>query len=252
MALEQIKDAQEEPKKVVERTEKKAEVKTEPAVISTPTISLEDVQKLLAEQNAKFEAKLKEVTTQAKVDSKQALIDEEQDDYMDDPATFFVFASSYSILGDKIRGKETIPPNGKIRFTNVLRTRTRGGNNGDKIISVSSHVTHSKTTAEWLRNCTAFGLEIFEDMNTVHSVDADWAQRLVAANSIVQNFSDHAVLSRCKQEGIPISTDLHNLRRELTTVIAKKNEDQYKLALKKRLEKANIEDDRIVTNAKLD
>jgi hypothetical protein len=252
MAIEKVQDAQEEPKKVVERTEKKSQVITESAKVETPTISMEEVHKLLEQQKAEFQAQLKEIKAATSVDSKQALINEEQEDYMDDPATFFVFASSYSILGDKIRGKETLPPNGKIRFTNVLRTRTRGGNNGDKIISISSHVTNSKATAEWLRNCTAFGLEIFEDMNTVHSVDADWAQRLVAANSVVQNFSDHAVLSRCRQEGIPISTDLQNLRRELTTVIAKKNEDQYKHALKKRLEKANIEEDRIVTNAKLD
>jgi len=244
MAIEKVQDAQEEPTKVVERTE----VKTPTAKkdISSPSISMEEVYKLLEEQNERWEERLKQVTTSTKKSSDESLSGEELlGDYMDEPATFFVFATQYSILGDKVRGVETTPPHGKIKFTNVLRSRTRTSN-GEKIISVSSHVTNSKSTAEWLRNCSAFGYEIFEDMNTVQNIDAAWAQRLVASSNVVNNFSDHAVISRCKLEGIPISTDLTELRKTLTTVIAKKNEEQHQLLLNKKLKNSKIEDNRII------
>jgi len=246
MAIEKVQDAQEEPTKVVERTE----VKTPTAKkdISSPSISMEEVYKLLEEQNARWEERLKQVTTTAPVSrtSGEPLSEKELfDDYMDEPATFFVFASQYSIFGDKIRGVETVPPHGKIKFSNVLRSRTRTSN-GEKIISVASHVTNSKSTAEWLRKCSAFGYEIFEDMNTVQNIDAAWAQRLVQSSNIVNNFSDHAVISRCKLEGIPISTDVTELRKTLTTVIAKKNEEQHQELLNKKLRNSKIEDNRII------
>jgi hypothetical protein len=242
MPIEKVQDAQEEPIKVVERTEtKKPVAKTD---ISSPSISMEEVYKLLEEQNARFEERIKSIT-ETKAAAPTDSTDELLNDYMDEPATFFVFATQYSILGDKVRGVETTPPHGKIKFSNVLRTRTRTSN-GEKIISVASHVTNSKSTAEWLRKCSAFGYEIFEDMNTVQNIDAVWAQRLVQSSNVVNNFSDHAVISRCKLEGIPISTDIPELRRTLTTMIAKKNDEQYKELLNKKLKNSKIEDNRII------
>lgn len=242
MAIEKVQDVKEEPKKVAQRTEEVKPV-AEKKDVSAPGLTLDDVRKLLAEQQAEFDKKLAAIKSKSKEESVEEI--DALDDYMDEPATFFVFSTSYAIFGDKKRGKEMLPPNGKIKFTNVIRTRTRT-NNGEKIISVSSHVTHSKSTAEWIRNCSAFGYEIFEDMNTVKSIDAAWAQQLVQSSNIVNNFSDHAVISRCKQEGIPISSDLNDLRRKLTTVIAKQNEEQKSRLLSRKLEAANIQENRIV------
>lgn len=244
MALEKVNKDVNEPveKKVVERKEEKV------TDISAPSISLEQVRELLAEQAKQFEKKIEDLKTNAPTNKDiNGTVATSVDDYMDEPATFFVFATAYSIFGDKVRGIETTPPNGQIKFSNVLRTRQRTSN-GEKIISISSHVTNSRAVAEWLRNCSAFGYEIFEDMNTVKNIDAAWAQQLVASSNIVNNFSDHAVISRCKQEGIPISTDLTDLRRKLTTLIAKQNEQQHKDLLEKKLRAANIEENRIVTN----
>ena len=240
MALKRVNEDANEPK--VE--ERKEEVKV--TDISVPSISFEDVKKLLAEQEAKFEERLKKLQAPKK-ETLEDLTDEEyiaslEDDWLDEPATFFVFASSYGLYGDKVRGKFTKPPHGPIKFKNVYRTRQRNSN-GEKIISVSSVVLRSKAQAEYIRSCSAFGFEIFEDMNAVKSIDAAWAQKLVESSNVVSNFSDAAVIARCKQEGLPISQDIVGLRRELTTLLAKKNEEQHKFLLENKLRKANIDPD---------
>lgn len=239
MALKKVEDANEP--KVVERTE---EIKV--TDISTPSISFDDVKKLLAEQEAKFEARIKKLQSK-KEDTLEDLNDEDyidslQDDWLEEPATFFVFASSYGLYGDKVRGKFTKPPHGAIKFKNVYRTRQRNSN-GEKIISVSSAIITSKAQADYIRSCSAFGFEIFEDMNSVKSIDAAWAQKLVESSNVVSNFSDAAVVARCKQEGLPISQDIIGLRRELTTLIAKKNEEQHKFLLENKLRKATVDPD---------
>jgi hypothetical protein len=246
MALKRVNEDVNEPQ-VSQRKEEVKETQVERVDISQPTISLAEVQKLLADQEKRWEERLNKLKTTADVIN-ESVNDEEyinnlSNDWMEEPATFFVFSSTYGLYGDKVKGKFTAPPHGAIKFSNVIRTRQRTSN-GEKIISVSSCKVHSKATAEYIRSCSAFGFEIFEDMDSIKNIDATWAQKLVESSNVVSNFSDQAVIARCKQEGIQMSTDITGLRRELTTLLAKRNAEQHRNLVEAKLRNANVDENK--------
>jgi len=145
------------------------------------------------------------------------------DDYLEDPVTFFAFSAVYSIYGDKRRGKESLPPSGEgVKFTKLYRY-SKGGNTGRNVqmVSLSQAVVRSRSTAEWLRNHTLFGIKFFENIKKASGVDVSLAEKMAEANNLVSGLGDHAVIQRAKLEGVDLSNpDLSLIRKQLTEKLA--------------------------------
>lgn len=158
----------------------------------------------------------------------EALIEEGYEnpveDYLEEPAVFFAFSSTYGIYGDKRYNKEVLPPrNEAIRFEKLYRYKKNsgGGGRGNTVISVSQAVVRSKATAEWLRDHSLFGIKVFEDAGKAQNVNVTLAEKMAEMNSVVTTMSDHDVIQRATREEIPISSgDISLLRKQLVRKLA--------------------------------
>jgi hypothetical protein len=146
------------------------------------------------------------------------------DDYLEKPAVFFSFSSTYSIYGDKRYGRESVPPRKEpIKFSQLYRYKQQGSK-GVEVISVSQAVVRSKATYDWLVNHSLFNIKFFENIDKAQSVNVTLADKMVGANAVVSSMNDHQVIERCQRENIPIKTgDIAGLRKELIRVIAEQD-----------------------------
>jgi hypothetical protein len=173
-----------------------------------------------------------------------------EDDWLESPAVFFAYSINFSIHGDKRLGKDIQSPQGAIRFKPIIRSK-RQTQKGVEVISVSSVKIHSKAVAEWLRTHSSFGIAFFENMESALNIDSGWAQRLIEANQSIQRLSDQQIIARSRQEGLPISTDPVQMRKDLvehiaTRSIKKHNELQYG-----KLRNSVVEGDRQIEERKI-
>lgn len=215
-------------------TETKEE-KTDQA--SEPSVPLSEVKTLLSdfkkEMELDFERKLKERLdaerkhTEAKreVAQKQEHGKEVIDDYLEKPVTFFSYHSSYSFHGDMRMGRESLPPGGKIKFKNLIRTRRRG-ERGVQVISISVANIQSRSQVEFMRTSPLYGIIFHESMDQSLTVDAMWAQKLVEAHQQVGRMSDQDIIARCTVEKINLSTDIQLMRKLLTERVAERSKAQ--------------------------
>lgn len=144
------------------------------------------------------------------------------DDYLDVPAVFFSFSFEYSCHADVRNGKESLPPLGQfVKFKKLYRYNRKGAaGRGVETISVSQATIRSKSTAEWLRKHTLFGIKFFENINDVKSVDVTLAEKMAESSARVSSMSDLQVIERSRAEGIPTNADLDQLRKELIQKLA--------------------------------
>lgn len=151
------------------------------------------------------------------------------DDYLEYPAVFFSFSSEYAIHADIRNGRESLPPlNDFIKFKRLYRYSRKGAGRAVETVAVSQATVRSKTTADWLRNHTLFGIKFFENINDVNSIDVTFAEKMAEAASRVSSMSDMQVIERSRNEDIPTHTDLDKLRKELIQKLAKKDIQRVK------------------------
>jgi hypothetical protein len=178
-------------------------------------------ERLSNQFNAKLQ-KLKLGAAKEALESDADYITELEEDWLDIPVVFFAYSINFSIHGDNNRGKSTKPPQGPVRFRPIIRTK-RQGRKGPEIISVSSIKVHSSSVANYLRSHSQFGIAFFENMDSVLNIDSGWAQKLIEANQSIQRLSDQQIIARCRQENIPIGTDIIRMRKALVEGIAEKS-----------------------------
>ena len=212
-----------------------------------PVMTVSAVEEMLRSQEERWSQKLNKLTAMFKHgNAKEELqknadyVAELTDDWLDNPAVFFAYSINYSIHGDKKRGVESTPPQGPVKFEPIVRQK-RAGRRGEEVISVSSVKVHSKSVADYLRNHSQFGIAFFENMDSVLNINAGWAQKLIEANSSIQRLSDQQVIARCKQERIPITTDVTQMRKTLVEKIAERSIAQQENMMYGKLKKAVID-----------
>ena len=77
--------------------------------------------------------------------------------------------------------------------------------------------------------------------NSVLNIDSGWAQRLIEANQSIQRLSDQQVISRCRQEELPIGTDVVKMRKSLVAKVAEKSIKHQEEMRNGKLKRANID-----------
>ena len=198
------------------------------------TMSKDSVQQMILEMQKDFKKELEiRLQEERKLFEGRKTVRENEDygkelvdDYLDKPVTFFSYHSNYTYAGDIRRGRESVPPGGMVKFKNLIRSKRRNGGN-TQVISISTASIHSKELLDFMRQSPYFGIIFHETINQALTIDALWAQKLIEANSQVQRMSDPSVIDRCAQEGIPLSTDIQLMRRQLIDLVAQKAKAQY-------------------------
>lgn len=244
----------EEAPKAVENTTEEEKEATEEVVIEEeditdkePVMTMTAVEEMLQRQEERWKTRLDSLTQKLKFGKAKGELDEAadyvaelEDDWLDTPVVFFAYSFEFSIHGDKKMGKETKPPHGMVKFKPVIRAK-RQGRKGEEIICVSSVKVQSRALAEYLKGHSQFGIAFFENMDAVLNMNTDWAQRLIEANSSIQRLSDQQVISRCRQEGVNIGTDIVAMRKALVQKIAEKSIKHQENMMYGKLKNAVIE-----------
>lgn len=240
-----FEDAPKEEKEVVNTTEVEQENENQEEVESTMPISA--VEKLLKNMEERlsnqFNSKLQKINLGKAKEELAAdgdYVAELEQDWLESPVVFFAYSINFSIHGDKQRGKLTVPPQGAVRFKPVIRTKRKRGKE-EEVISVSSVKIHSKSVVDWLRSHSQFGIAFFENMDSVLNIDSGWAQRLIEANQSIQRLSDQQVIARCRQEELPIGTDVVKMRKALVAKVAEKSIKHQEEMRNGKLKRANID-----------
>lgn len=214
---------------------------SEPAM---PVAAVEGLLKRLEERlTNKFNSQLQKMKldkAKTDLDSDVSYVAELEDDWLEVPVVFFAYSINFSIHGDKQRGQVTAPPQGALRFKPIIRTKRKRGKE-EEVISVSSVKVHSKAVAEWMRNHSHFGIAFFENMDSVLNIDSGWAQRLIEANQSIQSLSDQQIIARCRQENLPIESDIVKMRKSLVALVAEKSIKHQEEMRNGRLKRAVIE-----------
>jgi hypothetical protein len=212
-----------------------------------PVMSVTAVEDMLKNQEERWSQKFNKLLSAVKLGKAKEDLQEGaeyiadlEDDWLDNPAVFFAFSFNFSIHGDKNRGLSTAPPQGAIHFKPIVRTK-RKGRKGEEVISVSSVKVHSKSVANYLRRHSKFGISFFENMDEVFNMNTGWAQKLVEANSSIQNLSDQQIIARCRQEQIPIGSDVPLMRKALVEKVAERAIQRQDDAMYGKLKKAVID-----------
>lgn len=148
------------------------------------------------------------------------------DDFLEVPAIFFSYSTSYVINGDKRRNKVVKAPGEEmVKFRKAYRYERRSASKrGVDIVSTCSVSVQSKALAEWLRGHTLFGIKFFENMSEATNVDVSFAEKMSQVQGVIASMSDMQVIERAKEfEGIKIDTpDTDFIRRQLVEKLARK------------------------------
>jgi len=241
--------SEEVSEKIKEDEEKTIVVKTPEEVAQHNELALLreqlEAQKEVSDKMQKQLAELLKMGAGSIKGAEQTLSSKLADDWIEKPEVFFAFSFRFSIWGDKKEGRESLPPNGAVRFSPIIRSK-RNGNKGVEVISVSHYASNSKSEIEYLKGHSKFGILFYQNQSKVTQMDYVLAQKLAESNNQVQAMNDQQIISRCKSENIDVLTDVATMRSALTEHIAKKNFGIDKSMLYSKIEKGNVENERLV------
>lgn len=205
--------------------------------VTPQSLSNEEMAKMMLEMQSKLDALTAKEKSKPLEDNDVADI---MSDYLEDPAVFFCFSSTWTTLGDKRKGKIVEPPIGPIKFKKFYRRHNKTAR-GTEVISISQFITRSKSEAEWLRSHTLYQIKFFEDIREVKSADVTLAEKMVEQQGVVGKMNDHAVIQRCQSENIPITNNIDELRRSLIKTLAdrslKRDQERSSEILKRNSDK---------------
>lgn len=174
------------------------------------------------------------------------------DDYLEIPITFFSYSIKFRLYGDKRKGKVVGTPTGDaITFEPYYRYNVKNrGRRGTETVSICRATVQSKSTVEWLRNHSQFGIKFFENIKSAVDQDVYLAEKMVQVSNMVSNMGDMKIIDRARQEGINISDpDINNIKQQLIKKIATsqiKSEKNSRLAVAKTL---GTVEEKIISNS---
>lgn len=159
-------------------------------------------------------------------------------DYMSEPKVFYSYRGYYAIYGDKMYGKDIKTPYGTpIVFKYFSSKKIKGDS---RFAQTTLHVCvariHSKKEYEWLKKSSLFNIEFFESSQSMEEVDLTFATKISEINAMISGMSQHQVLSRAEAEGIELSLDIEETKRNLISKLAQKEMATMSAANKKRAE----------------
>lgn len=178
----------------------------------------ESVLKKVAGDNAV----MKELVSSLGKKDYAAQIEFDAADVMEEPAIFFTYAIGMGVMDDTRNGIAIPPPYKRpFHFVHMYR-HERMGRDRKEFINLSACHVSSRKEAEYLRNHSLCGIKFFEDINKVKTIDVQMQDRLVEAHNEISRLSEHEMVTRAKSEGVPYSSDMGTMRKELVFKIAAK------------------------------
>ena len=206
---------------------KASEGKTEDLAKATPaTESEEMVSMSKGELQNWVREQIKEAISIANLKTPPSPEGFDKDDYMVEPTLFFCFKDRHSIYCDKKIYGNTPPPNGPIKFMPLYRYKKKF-TKGEKAITISQYASYSKKEVEWLKQHEDFEVQFFENIDDTYGKNAMLADAMTNISHTINNLSDIDVINRCKNEGIPVSSDNPDKLRKI--LIGKLAEKELKL-----------------------
>lgn len=149
-------------------------------------------------------------------------------DVLEEPVFFFAYKSQYSIFGDKRQGQDLKTPYGTpIKFEKEFRIiKNKNSRYEKEILAVCKAKVLSKKELEFMENHSLRDITFFRDMNTASSTQAAYAEVLSQVSMEMSRMSQHQVVTRARDEGIPASRDIDGMKRELIHLVAKRRFSQ--------------------------
>jgi len=167
------------------------------------------------------------------------------DDYLEVPVVLFCYRFAFSLPSYKYRGKTYKAPNGNIHFKLLHRYKLGDGAQA-KVHAVSAVKVQSRADLEYLRTFPGYGYMIHEKDQGPERIDTMMADFLTKEASRINGMTEHSMIQMCQSEGIGVTTDLAQMKRELITKRATNAMNNYSKLMKAEGEKAA----RMATNAK--
>lgn len=143
-------------------------------------------------------------------------------DYMDTEKLFFAYNFTYFIFGDVRYGQQVGTPYKRPLEFKPLYRYNKGGKGSGDIVSISVARVRSKKEYEFLTNHSLFNIRFFETQGEASEIDKTAADRLAAISGQFTKMTEFEIISRAKQENIPMDTDVNKLKRNLIFKLAKR------------------------------
>lgn len=154
-----------------------------------------------------------------------------------DAVTFCAPFLGYAIADDRRRGHRVLLPYNKqtILFVYQGESRRRTNSKEESLSVFSTYTSQSKKEVKWLREHTFFNTMFYESTAGSKSFDVIKAQKLSRIMTMVSNFELPALIARCKEYGVPISTDKDMMRPMLSMAMAEKELQSEQNVTQRRL-----------------
>jgi len=205
-----------EPEDTAEFDDPDDEPKEEPVIAkpvkSEPKFELtkSELDSLLATMKADI---IKEMS--AKVPAATAVVAEE-DDYDPIGAKFFAHSHFRIIFGYKRNGKEVLPPYEPIKLNHAASwTKSQMGTRETRTVQICMVELHSKKEIEFMRNFPQYNQTVFETLNDAKDVDVFLTDYVNLITPEVVKMDQHQLVQRAQNMGIPVSTNVDDMKRQL-------------------------------------
>jgi hypothetical protein len=165
-------------------------------------------------------------------------------DYDKEGVLFCAYGTGYPIVDDVRNGFPVSTPFHNVIYFQYAGTKrgTRNADGYEELSTFCTYISHSKKEQEWLRQHRFFGLKFFESHVEALSANAEYAQRLVRYIDSLMSQDQDQVLKQCQSYGVPISTDMRNMRIMLAQKMAQAQGDQARKMSEARAQE-NLEED---------
>lgn len=221
-------DADETPLDSETKSESNAPAPEQPKS-DTITMTKAELEKFMQGLEAKITERIK---NEIKSQQPATQLEPEEDDYDEQGTMFFAYSHQHICHGYKLKGKEILPPSGKIVFSHSAKYRKSIlGSNEYRDVQLCSYTSHSKKETAFLRNDPQFGIKIFENINGGDSIDFMMGDYLQKNQIVVSGMSHHAVVQRANAMGIAVSANVDEVRRELVFKLSEQDMNMFKRRL---------------------
>jgi hypothetical protein len=158
------------------------------------------------------------------------------DDYLKEGVVFCAPFTMYAIADDRRKGHVVrLPYNKESIFFKYQGTRKNVSGKQTSLASFSTYTSYSKKEAEWLRNHTMFNVMFYESSNQAISVDVVRAQKLARIMTSLAAFEMPSILSRCKENDVPIGTDIGVMKAALAQKMLEREMASERTSIQNRL-----------------
>lgn len=145
------------------------------------------------------------------------------DDFLQEPRMFYCRLNYYAIHGEKRMGHEVNTPYRRpLVFQNISGHVTGAGIGKKQTVQISACQITTKKELEWILKSPKLGIIIFENVEDGSDVDNALALELASAVTEVAALTDHQMIQRALNEGIPQSKDVDMMRSRLIRKMAEK------------------------------